>query len=142
MSELSGLKIFKYLPAAKKAEHSNCKECGCPTCMAYALKLAKHQIEPEKCSYMPDELKELYFQCAKQPQKVVEINGVRIGGENVLYRHEKTFVNKTALAVVIDMSKDGWQEKLNRVKNFQIKRINEILKVDSIILCHPLKNFR
>lgn len=41
MTELSGLQIFKYLPAAKKAEHTNCKECGCPTCMAFALKLAK-----------------------------------------------------------------------------------------------------
>ena len=62
MTELSGLQIFKYLPAAKKAEHTNCKECGCPTCMAFALKLAKHNIEIQKCKYLPDTLKEIYEQ--------------------------------------------------------------------------------
>ena len=138
MTELSGLQIFKYLPAAKKAEHTNCKECGCPTCMAFALKLAKHQVELEKCAYLPDELKEICVQNAKQPQKTVEINGVKIGGENVLYRHEKTFINRTAIAVVIDMAKPDWQEKLERVKNFEIKRVNEVLKVDLVLLKPPL----
>lgn len=133
MTELSGLQIFKYLPAAKKAEHTNCKECGCPTCMAFALKLAKHQVELEKCAYLPNELKEICVQNAKQPQKTVEINGVKIGGENVLYRHEKTFINKTAIAFVVDMAKPDWQEKFERVKNFEIKRVNEVLKVDLII---------
>lgn len=134
MTELSGLQIFKYLPAAKKAEHTNCKECGCPTCMAFALKLAKHQVEIEKCPYVPDELKEICVQNAKQPQKTVEINGIKIGGENVLYRHEKTFINRTVLAVVIDMAKPDWEKKLERVKNFEIKRVNEVLKVDLIIM--------
>lgn len=133
MTELSGLQIFKYLPAAKKADHTNCKECGCPTCMAFALKLAKHQTEIEKCSYIPDELKEIFLQSSKQPQKTIEINGVKIGGENVLYRHEKTFVNKTAIAVVVDLAKPDWKEKYNRIKNFEIKRVNELLKVDLII---------
>ncbi len=134
MSELSGLQIFKYLPAAKKAEHTNCKECGCPTCMAFALKLAKHQIECEKCPYMPADLKEIVVQNAKQPQKTIEINGVKIGGENVLYRHEKTFNNRTAIAVVVDMQEPDWEKKLEKIKNFEIKRVNEILKVDLIIV--------
>ncbi len=151
MTELSGLQIFKYLPASKKAEHTNCKECGCPTCMAFALKLAKHQVEIEKCAYICGELKEIYAQSSKQPQKTVEINGVKIGGENVLYRHEKTFINKTAIAVVVDMAKPDWKEKLDRIKNFEIKRVNEFLKVDLIfskngktdgtIALEDLKNF-
>lgn len=133
MTELSGLQIFKYLPAAKKAEHTNCKQCGSPTCMAFALKLAKHQTDIEKCPFAPDELKEIYVQNSKQPQKTVETNGIKIGGENVLYRHEKTFINKTALAVVIDMAKPDWAKKLERVKNFEITRINEKIKIDLII---------
>uniref|UniRef100_UPI00402735BE (Fe-S)-binding protein n=1 Tax=Candidatus Scatousia sp. TaxID=3085663 RepID=UPI00402735BE len=60
--ELSGLQIFKYLPAAKKAENSNCKKCGCPTCMAFALKLAKKQVEISSCPYAPEDLKEIYLQ--------------------------------------------------------------------------------
>lgn len=133
MSELSGLQIFKYLPAAKKLEYTNCKECSCPTCMAFALKLAKHQIEIQKCPHVSCELKELYIESSKQPQKTVEINGIKIGGENVLYRHEKTFNNPCAIAVFIDTSKPDWKEKFERVKNFEIKRVNQTFKIDLII---------
>ena len=139
--ELSGLQIFKYLPAAKKAEHSNCKECGCPTCMAFALKLAKKQIELSKCSYAPDELKEFFEINSKQPQKTVEINGLKIGGENVLYRHEKTFVNKTAIAVTVDLKENDWQEKLERLSSFEITRVNETMKIDLVILKNNTSNF-
>lgn len=132
--ELSGLQIFKYLPAAKKAENSNCKKCGCPTCMAFALKLAKKQMEIESCPYAPEDLKEFFVQNSKHPQNTVEINGLKIGGENVLYRHEKTFVNKTAIAILIDTQEKGWQEKLKRVRDFEITRVSETLKIDLVIL--------
>lgn len=132
--ELSGLQIFKYLPAAKKAENSNCKKCGCPTCMAFALKLAKKQVEIASCPYAPEDLKEFFVQNSKHPQNTVEINGLKIGGENVLYRHEKTFVNKTAIAILIDTQEKGWQEKLKRVRDFEITRVSETLKIDLVIL--------
>lgn len=134
MTELSGLQIFKYLPAAKKAEHTNCKECGCPTCMAFALKLAKHNIDIEKCHYVPEDLKNIYEQTSKEPQKTVEINGLKIGGENVLYRHEKTFINPCAISIIIDLAKPNWQETLKQVKSFEITRINEHLKIDLVII--------
>lgn len=133
MTELSGLQIFKYLPAATKTEHTNCKECGCPTCMAFALKLAKHNIDIEKCKYAPKNLKEIYEKNAKQPQKTIDIKGVKIGGENVLYRHEKTFINKTAIAVIVDMANPDWENKLKKIKDFEFVRINEHLKIDLII---------
>lgn len=139
--ELSGLQIFKYLPAAKKAEHSNCKECGCPTCMAFALKLAKKQIELSKCSYAPDELKEFFEINSKQPQKTVEINGLKIGGENVLYRHEKTFVNRTAIAVIVDLKDNDWQKKMERLTSFEITRVSETMKIDLVILKNNTSNF-
>ncbi len=139
--ELSGLQIFKYLPAAKKAEHSNCKECGCPTCMAFALKLAKKQIELSKCSYAPDELKEFFEINSKQPQKTVEINGLKIGGENVLYRHEKTFVNRIAIAVIVDLKDNDWQKKLERLTSFEITRVSETMKIDLVILKNNTSKF-
>lgn len=139
--ELSGLQIFKYLPAAKKAEHSNCKECGCPTCMAFALKLAKKQVELSKCPYAPDELKEFFEINSKQPQKTVEINGLKIGGENVLYRHEKTFVNRTAIAVIVDLKDNDWQKKLERLTSFEITRVSETMKIDLVILKNNTSNF-
>lgn len=132
--ELSGLQIFKYLPGAKKAENSNCKKCGCPTCMAFALKLAKHQVEISSCPFAPEDLKEFFEKNSKQPQNTVEINGLKVGGENVLFRHEKTFVNKTAIAVLIDTAQNGWKEKLERVKNFEITRVSETMRVDIVVL--------
>ena len=36
---LSGLAIYKLLPK------TNCKECGFPTCLAFAMKLAARQVE-------------------------------------------------------------------------------------------------
>lgn len=132
--ELSGLQIFKFLPAAKKAEHTNCKECGFPTCMAFALKLAKGAANVENCKYLPNELMEKIEHSRKQPQNTVEIGDLKIGGENVLYRHEKTFLNKPVLGVVIDFSKPDWREKLKRINDFEISILNEIYKVDLIIL--------
>lgn len=135
--ELSGLQIFKYLPGAKKSEGTNCKECGCPTCMAFALKLAKGAVSIENCKYVPDDLKEKFAYSKKEPQKTININGLKIGGENVLYRHEKTFINKPALAVEIDFAKPDADLKLKRINEFEIQILNETRKVDLLIL----KNF-
>lgn len=135
--EMTGLQIFKFLPAAKKEEHSNCKECGCPTCMAFALKLAKKNIDIEKCPYIKDELKEKYAHSVKHAQETVEFCGFKIGGENVLYRHEKTFINRTVFAVLVDCANRDYLEKINRINAFEIKGVNENFKVDLIIL----KNF-
>lgn len=132
--ELSGLQIFKYLPAAKKAENSNCKQCDCPTCMAFALKLAKHGTELSKCPFAPDELKEFFEHNSKQPQETIDINGLKIGGENVLYRHEKTFINKTAIAIIVDMKSQDAYEKLKRIEEFEITRVSETITIDLIIL--------
>ena len=66
--ELTGLQIFKYLPGAKKLPESNCKKCGCPTCMAYALKLAKKQTKVELCPYISEELKEKLSEASKIQQ--------------------------------------------------------------------------
>lgn len=135
--EMTGLQIFKFLPAAKKEEHSNCKECGCPTCMAFALKLAKKNIDIEKCPYIKDELKEKYAHSVKHAQETVEFCGLKIGGENVLYRHEKTFINRTIFAVLVDCANSDYLSKIKRINDFEIKGVNENFKVDLIIL----KNF-
>jgi acetyl-CoA decarbonylase/synthase, CODH/ACS complex subunit gamma len=137
MAELSGLQIFKYLPAAKKLPEGNCKKCSFPTCMAFALKLAKGQTEIELCPFAPDELKELFFQSMKKPQKEVFLghkNKVLIGGENVLFRHDKTFINKTAIAVIIESAEKNWEDKLKKITDFEITRINETFKIDLIYL--------
>ena len=137
MGEISGLQVFKYLPAAKKLPEGNCKKCGFPTCMAFALKLAKNQTEIELCPYVSNDLKEMFNISMKKPQKEVLLghkNKVLIGGENVLFRHDKTFVNKTAIAIVLDTDEKSWQGKLQLILDFEITRVNETFKIDLIYL--------
>ena len=50
---LSGIAIYKVLP------QTNCKECGFPTCLAFAMKLAARQAELSACPYVSDEAKAL-----------------------------------------------------------------------------------
>lgn len=132
--ELSGLQIFKYLPAAKKSENSNCKKCGCPTCMAFALKLAKNNISIDTCPFITEELREIFEHSKKVAQKTITINGLKIGGENVLHRHEKTFVNPTLLCVTLDCKDTDFDKKLKQIQDFEINILNNIRKIDLIIL--------
>ncbi len=137
MAEISGLQVFKYLPASKKAENSNCKKCGFSTCMAYALKLAKGQTDIELCPYVPDELKDIICQTMKKPQKEISLgfnHKTIIGGEEVLFRHDKTFINKTALCAVVNTDNSNFENELNKIINFEISRINETFKVDVVFL--------
>lgn len=133
--ELTGLQIFKYLPAAKKAEGTNCKQCGCPTCMAYALKLAKKQADIEKCPYAPVELKEKFSESSKIQQHEIKLKeNIVVGGETVMFRHDKTFVNRTVIAIELNSEDKDFDKKLERIKNFEIERIGEFFKVDAIYL--------
>ena len=136
MTELSGLQIFKYLPASKKEQNSNCKKCGFPTCMSFALKLAKNEVDIAKCPHIPDELKNIFSHTMKKAQKEIFLSEkipLKIGGEEVLFRHDKSFLNPTVLCVVIDTN-INYTDKLSKILNFEILRINETLKVDAILL--------
>jgi len=133
--ELTGLQIFKYLPGAKKQEGTNCKKCGCPTCMAYALKLAKKQADASVCPYMPTDLKEKLCEAAKIQQHEIKLSqNLVTGGENVMFRHEKTFINKTVIAIALNTDDEDFAEKLERIKKYSVERIGEVFKVDAVYL--------
>ena len=133
--ELTGLQIFKYLPGAKKAEGTNCKKCGCPTCMAYALKLAKKQADIEKCPYIPAELKEKFTEASKIQQHEIKLSeNLVTGGETVMFRNDKTFVNRTVIAIALDSDDIDFDKKLEQIKSYEIERIGEVFKVDAVYL--------
>lgn len=139
---LTGMQIFKYLPAAKKAEGSNCKVCGCPTCMAYALKLAKKQADIDKCPHIPDELKEKFLKASKIQQHVLKLSDKLVtGGENVMYRHDKTFINRTIIAIELDCDDVDFENKLKRIVDYKVERIGETFKVDAIYLVGDNSSF-
>ncbi len=96
---LTGMQIFKLLPK------TNCKECGVPTCLAFAMNLASGKAELDSCPYVSDEARAQLEEASAPPIRQLEVGkGVRAaktGGETVLYRHEKTFYNPTLFAGLI-----------------------------------------
>lgn len=135
--ELSGLQIFKYLPGGKKTEQANCKKCSMPTCMAYALKLAKQQVELDDCPYVPEDLKALFQKFVKKQQNEFSIgsdNQIKVGGEIVMFRHEKTFVNKTVIALELDTEDKDFDNKIERIKKYKVERVGEEFKIKVLYL--------
>lgn len=132
---LGAMDIFKHLPAGAKLENANCKKCGSPTCMMFALKLAKKQAKIELCPYAPSVLVEKINEGNKIQQKEVKVDDKIFGGENVMYRHQKTFKNPTGIVVELDCEEFGeFSEKFKRLSNFEIESIGEKFKIDGIYL--------
>jgi len=131
---LTGMQIFKLLPK------TNCKECGVPTCLAFAMNLASGKAELDSCPYVSDEAREKLAEASAPPILPVKIGkGVRartIGGETVLYRHEKTFYNPTALAARVDSDIDdaALADKLKSWNAFQYERVGFNLRPELIAL--------
>src|SRR5512136_792795 len=94
---LSGLEIYKLLPK------TNCKECGFPTCLAFAMKLAQKGTELANCPYVSDDAKQALEAAAQPPIRLVAVGaGDRaweVGNEVALFRHEKTYYHPCGLVV-------------------------------------------
>ncbi len=129
---LKGLDIFKLSP--KK----NCKECGSPTCMAFSMKVAQGAVSVDACPYFSEEAKAQLNEATAPPMKTVKIgageNEMTLGGETVLFRHEKTFVNKTRYAVSVCSCMDDAEvdAKLAAVPKVDYERIGERMFVEMI----------
>ena len=135
---LGAMDIFKFLPAGKRDTNANCKKCGCPTCMMFAIKLSKGQDAPSKCPFLPDELIEKLEHNKKVQQKVVTLGHLKIGGETVLYRHEKTFVNPCVFAVELDSQSPDYKQKLKRILEFQFECIGKKYYIDAVYFKNPI----
>lgn len=128
---LSGIEIFKLLPK------TNCKECGFPTCLAFAMQLASFKTEIEKCPYVGGETKEIISSSQAPPiRKVIIGEDFRIGEETVLFRHEKTFVNPPGIALLIKDTEDKkrWEEKIDSFNALTFERIGLNLKAHLLFL--------
>ena len=131
---LTGIQIFKLLP------QTNCKECGCATCLAFAMNLAAGKAELDQCPYVSDEAREKLAEASAPPVRPVMlgkgVREVKIGGETVEYRHEKTFVGPTAIAALVtsDIGEDELKNKLKVWNAFQYERVGLNLRPELIAL--------
>jgi acetyl-CoA decarbonylase/synthase complex subunit gamma len=134
---LKGTDIVKKLPEGGK---KNCRECGFPTCFAFAMKLASGGVSLEKCTYLSEEVKAELEDALAPPIKLVTVgtgdNALKIGNEEVVYRHEKTFVHPPGIALLVsDTEPDAKaDEKIKKMQELQYQWVGVTLKADLLAL--------
>jgi acetyl-CoA decarbonylase/synthase complex subunit gamma len=129
---LTGIEIFKLLPK------SNCGECGVPTCLAFAMSLAAGKATLSSCPKVSEEAKAKLTEAAAPPIRPVTISMVgktlKVGGETVLFRHERRFENPPGIAVIVSdtMPDSEVTARLERFKNLRYERVGAALRPELI----------
>ncbi|MBN1978214.1 MAG: acetyl-CoA decarbonylase/synthase complex subunit gamma [Anaerolineae bacterium] len=129
---LSGIQIYKLLP------QTNCKDCGFPTCLAFAMKLAAKQADLDKCPHVSDEAREQLAESAAPPVRLVTLRAdereVKAGNEIVLFRHEKTFFNPCGIFVRLRDSEplDTLKAKAKEAADYGVEYVGMTLKLDGL----------
>lgn len=131
---LTGVEIFKLLPK------TNCKKCGFPTCLAFAMKLAQRQASLDLCPDVSDEARQKLGEASAPPVRPIVLGAaeraLKMGEETVLFRHEKRFVNPCVFALEVkDTLTDGEiKNKIEEVLQSEIDRVGQKLRIDAIAL--------
>ena len=129
---LSGLEIYKQLPK------TNCKDCGFPTCLAFAMKMAGGQVPLDKCPHVTAEAKAALESASRPPIQLVTIgtdaNEVKIGNETQLYRHEERFYRPAAVAVRISDTLDAGAiaQRAEAIGKLAFERVGTQIKVNLV----------
>ncbi|RLC73173.1 MAG: acetyl-CoA decarbonylase/synthase complex subunit gamma [Chloroflexi bacterium] len=96
---LTGVEIYKLLPK------TNCRKCGFPTCLAFAMKLAAGQVELSACPELSPEARKALEDALRPTMRLVSIGKgekkIDIGGETVMFRHEKAFLHPPGILIRI-----------------------------------------
>jgi len=127
---LTGIQIYKLLP------QTNCKECGFPTCLAFAMKLAAKQVELADCPYVSDESKAQLAESAAPPIRLVALKSdgyeAKAGNEVVLFRHEKTFYHMPGLFLrILDTEGEAEiKEKVGAADAYKVNYVGMDLSLD------------
>ena len=131
---LTGVEIFKLLPK------TNCKKCGFPTCLAFAMKLAQRQASLDLCPDVSDDARQKLGEASAPPVRPIVLGAaeraLKMGEETVLFRHEKRFVNPCVFALEVkDTLTDGEiKNKIEEVLQSEIDRVGQKLRIDAIAL--------
>jgi acetyl-CoA decarbonylase/synthase complex subunit gamma len=130
MPPLTGLQIQKLLPG------TNCKKCGVNTCLAFAMKLAAKNADLSECPDVSEEAQAILGAAAAPPIRTVSIGAgdeaVSVGGETVMFRHEKTFANPTAIGCALDdaMASAEIERRVRAAAAYRLERVGQELRLD------------
>ena len=137
---LTGVEIFKLLPK------TNCKKCGFPTCLAFAMKLAQRQASLDACPDVSEDAKQKLGAASAPPVRPITLgageNAVKMGEETVLFRHDKRFVNPCVYALEIKdtLSEADIKAKAGEVLHSEIDRVGQKLRINAIALVNASKD--
>jgi acetyl-CoA decarbonylase/synthase, CODH/ACS complex subunit gamma len=127
---LSGIQIYKLLP------QTNCKDCGFPTCLAFAMKLAAKQVELSACPHVSAEAQEKLAASARPPVRLVTLKAdgheAKAGNETVLFRHEKKFFHKPGIFARVrdDETPDDIKAKVAAADAYKVNYVGMDLTLD------------
>ena len=125
----TAIEFFKLLPK------TNCKDCGQPTCLAFAMQLANQKAKIEDCPHVQQDAKDALAEASAPPVKTIKVgNRIPMGGETVLYRHERRFNNPTAYAVTVSdtLEGDALKERVEYVSSLCYDRVGMKFKADMV----------
>jgi acetyl-CoA decarbonylase/synthase complex subunit gamma len=128
---LSGLEIYKLLPK------TNCKDCGFPTCLAFAMKLAAKQAELSACPHVSDAAKAALAAASAPPIRLITLGtepAYSVGNETVLYRHEKTFYHEPIIAVRVKDNAPDLPAQVAAIDSYKVERVGVQLTVNAIAI--------
>ncbi len=129
---LTGLQIYKLLP------QTNCKECGYPTCLAFAMKLAQKGAELDACPYVSDEARAALDAASAPPIRLVAVGAgerrFEVGNEVAMFRHEKTFYHQPGLVVRLRSDDGALAELVARVAGYEVERVGIKLRLDGVAI--------
>jgi acetyl-CoA decarbonylase/synthase, CODH/ACS complex subunit gamma len=131
---LTGIQIFKLLPK------TNCGKCGVPTCLAFAMNLAAGKVELIACPFVSEESKAQLAEASAPPIRPVTIGtgsaAFKVGGETVMFRHEKRFENPTGIAVLVtdQMPENEVTARIERFNNYIYERVGLKLHADAVAI--------
>jgi len=129
---LTGLEIFKLLPK------TNCKKCGMPTCLAFAMQLAQKRAKLEDCPDVSEEAKQKLAAAAAPPMRKVVFgsgdNQVQVGQETVMFRHEEKFYNPTVIAVTVSdkLTGEDLKKRVEAINQLSFERVGTKIAVKAI----------
>jgi acetyl-CoA decarbonylase/synthase complex subunit gamma len=137
---LTGIQIYKLLPGSSKnpevKKHANCKECGFPTCLAFAMKLGQKQAELSQCPYVEEEAKTQLEASAVPPIRLITLSAdgrkLEVGNETVLFRHEKTFYHQPGIFVKVKDTQPNAAEVAKAVAEYAVDYVGMDLTLDGI----------
>ena len=126
---LTAMQIYKSLPK------TNCKDCGLPTCMAFAMQVAAKQRALTDCPHLKEDAKESLADASAPPMKLVKIGtdgkSFDLGQETVMFRHEEKFHRSTGIAVRVPgtVSDEEALKLVDRINGSAFERVGATLRV-------------